>query len=144
MTPLTFYFTVDDAIAKHDEIIEKSGGLKGVLQLGMLESALEHIQNDTYYPDFIDKLTHIVDKVNRQVFVDGSKRSAITLGAYFLEINGYDQIVVDTFIKEMENPILLAAQSLINRDDLYAIIYDIVTHLELSDLTKVRFIKLLS
>lgn len=143
MIGLTFYFSAEDAISKHDEIIDKSGGIKGVLHRGMLESVLEHIKNDTYYPLFIDKLTHIVDQVNRQVFVDGSKRSSITLGAYFLEINGFDQIVVDTFIKEMENPILLAAQGLIKKDDLSAIISDLIYNLEISDMTKVRFIKLL-
>ncbi len=144
MSSLTFYFSAEDAISKHDEIIDKSGGVKGVQQRGLLESTLEHIQNDDYYPLFTDKLTHIVDQINRQIFVDGSKRSAITLGAYFIEINGFDQIVVDTFIKEMENPILLAAQGMISKDDLGAIMSDLVYNLEISDLTKIRFIRLLN
>jgi len=137
------YLDVVTAIAKHDEIIEKTGGLPGIQHLGMLESVLEHIKNDTYYPTFVDKLTHMVDQINRQIFVDGSKRSAITIGAYFLEINGFDQAVVGIFMREMENPILLAARNELNKEDLKAIIHDIIYNLELSEETKTLYLKLL-
>jgi death-on-curing protein len=137
------YIDAAAAIAKHDEIILKTGGLKGVQHEGMLESTLEHIQNDVYYPTFVDKLTHLVDQVNRQIFVDGSKRSAIAIGAYFLEINGFDQAVVGVFMREMENPILLAARSELDKEDLHAIINDVIYHLEVSDETKLRYLKLL-
>lgn len=143
MLPEIIYIDSLTAISKHNEIIEKTGGLPGIQHEGMLESALEHIQNDNYYPTFVDKLTHLVDQVNRQVFVDGSKRSAITIGAYFLEINGFDQAVVGVFMREMENPILLAARNELNRDDLKAIIRDVIYDLEVSDETKARYLKLL-
>jgi death-on-curing protein len=143
MLPKVLYIDSATAIAKHDEIIDKTGGLHGIQHEGMLKSALEHIQNDEYYPTFVDKLTHIVDQINRQIFVDGSKRSAITVGAYFLEINGFDQAVVGIFMREMENPILLAARSELDKDDLKAIINDLIHHLEISDETKARYLKLL-
>ncbi len=143
MSEFIRYFSAEDAIKKHDEIIRKSGGIIGILHKGILESTIEHIQYDNYYPTFVDKLTHLVYQVNRQIFLDGSKRSAIALGAYFLEINSFDQLVIDTFIREMENPILLAAQDKINKNDLGAIIHDLVYKLELSDETKMRFIKIL-
>lgn len=46
----------------HQQMIEAMQGLKGVnpQQIELLESALQQIQNDDYYPNFIDKLTHIV------------------------------------------------------------------------------------
>jgi death-on-curing protein len=143
MLPKILYVDSITAISKHDEIIEKTGGLHGVHHEGMLESTLEHIQNDDYYPTFVDKLVHLVDQINRQIFVDGSKRSAITIGAYFLEINGFDQAVVGIFMREMENPILLAARGELNKDDLRAIIDDVIYHLEVSDETKLRYLKLL-
>ncbi len=143
MLPEVFYIDVVIAIAKHDEIIEKTGGLHGIQHRGMLESALEHIQNDNYYPTFVDKLTHLVDQINRQIFVDGSKRSAITVGAYFLEINGFDQAVVGVFMREMENPVLLAARNELDKDDLRAIIQDVIYDLEVSDETKTRYLRLL-
>ena len=49
-----FYFDVYYAIELHDWIIDKSGGLAGINNLGLLESPLEHIQNDLYYPEFED------------------------------------------------------------------------------------------
>lgn len=44
------YFDSEHAIKLHDEIIEKSGGILGALNIGLLESTLEHVQNDFYYP----------------------------------------------------------------------------------------------
>ena len=79
------YFDIVHAIQVHDEIIERSGGIKGILNLGILESSLEHIQNDLYYPLLEDKLTHLFFSVNKNhSFQDGNKRSSIALSAYFL------------------------------------------------------------
>ena len=47
-----FYFNTHYAIQVHDWIIENSGGLKGNREIGLLDSALTHIQNDLYYPTF--------------------------------------------------------------------------------------------
>lgn len=137
------YIDIDVAIAKHDEIIDKTGGLSGILERGRLEGILEHIQNDDYYPTFVGKLTHLVDQINKQIFVDGSKRSSIAIGAYFLEVNGFDQAVVGYFMRAMENPILLAARNELNSDDLGAIIHDVIYDLEISDETKLRYLRLL-
>ena len=66
-------------------------------------SALEHIQNDDYYPTFEDKLVHIIWSINRNhSFSDGNKRLSITLGAQFLLLNGY-MFCVKRFMYEMEN-----------------------------------------
>ncbi|WP_072620963.1 hypothetical protein [Spirulina major] len=48
-----FYFDIHYAIKLHDWIIEKSEGFPGVNNLGLLESALDHIQNDCYYPEIV-------------------------------------------------------------------------------------------
>lgn len=53
------YFDIEHAIAVHDHIIERSGGLQGIRDRGVLESVLDHIQNDWYYPSFESKLTHL-------------------------------------------------------------------------------------
>lgn len=82
-----FYFDIQHAIKKHDWIINNSGGLHGYRDLGLLESALGHIQNDMYYPTFYEKLKHLIYSVNKfHPFVDGNKRSSLMLGAYFLEL----------------------------------------------------------
>jgi death-on-curing protein len=88
----------------HKKTIEYSGGGDlGVVNIGYLYSALEHIQNDDYYPTFEDKLVHIIWSINRNhSFSDGNKRLSITLGAQFLLLNGY-MFCVKRFMYEMEN-----------------------------------------
>ncbi len=47
-----FYFDIHHAVEDHDWIIENSGGLQGINNLGLLESALQHIQNELYERPF--------------------------------------------------------------------------------------------
>ena len=89
-----FYFDIKHAIEVHDWIIIHSGGLEGQREINLLDSALNHIQNDLYYPTFEDKLKHLIIAVNKfHPFYDGNKRSSLVLGAYFLELNGYDYCI---------------------------------------------------
>lgn len=121
-----FYFDIHYAIEVHDWIIEKSGGLSGVNNLGLLESTLEHIQNDSYYPEIHHKLTHLVFAINKfHSFIDGNKRSSIALGAYFLELNGYD-FLVKKFVLSMENIAVWVAEGKICKDLLSELIESIV------------------
>ena len=41
---MTFYFDTQHAIDVHDDIIEKSGGNSGALNIGLLDSVIEHIK----------------------------------------------------------------------------------------------------
>jgi death-on-curing protein len=66
------YFDIGHAIKVHDWIIDNSGGLHGQKEIGLLESALAHIQNDLYYPIFEEKLKHLVYVTNKfHPFSDG-------------------------------------------------------------------------
>ena len=98
------YITLDQAVATHRKTVEVSGGgAMGALNLGLLDSVLEQIQNDLYYPSFEDKLTHLFFSANKfHCFEDGNKRIAISLGAQFLLLNGY-VFVTTRFMREMEN-----------------------------------------
>lgn len=117
-----FYFDVAHAIETHDWIIEHSGGLEGTKDMGQLESPLEHIQNDGYYPEMEDKLTHLVFSINKHhAFNDGNKRSSLALGAYFLELNGFD-FAVKRFVLEMENIAVWVADNVIHKKLLHQII----------------------
>ena len=93
------YITIEQAKVTHEKTIEYSGG--GTCEhfdLGRLESVLENIQNDLYYPDFVDKLTHLFFCTCKfHCFADGNKRLAITLSAQFLLLNGYMAIAKDFF-----------------------------------------------
>lgn len=78
------YFDLKHAQKTHDKIIEISGGIQGAIDLGRLDSIIDQIKNDDYYPEFEDKLTHLVYSVNKgHCFTDGNKRTSIALGAFF-------------------------------------------------------------
>lgn len=139
------YFTFDDLVDKHNEVIEKSGGNVGILNEGLLRDCLEFICNDDYYPDFEDKLTHLIFSIAKNHgFCDGNKRTSIVAGAYFLELNAYDQYVIDAFMQNMENVILLTVQNLLTKEQLKQIISDLINNGELSDNTKMIYVELLS
>ncbi|GJL75577.1 MAG: death-on-curing protein [Nitrosomonas sp.] len=98
------YLTLDQAIEIHVKTIAVSGGgTLGHLDLGKLESVLQNIQNDDYYPAFEDKLTHLFFSACKfHCFQDGNKRIAITLCAQMLLLNGY-MYCTSSFLREMEN-----------------------------------------
>jgi len=122
----TLYFDLAHAIREHDWIIENSGGLPGMREIGYLESTLDHIQNDLYYPEFHDKLTQLVFAINKfHTFNDGNKRSSIALGAFFLELNGYDYCV-KKFVVEMENISVWLAEGKISKELLGEIILSLI------------------
>ena len=134
------YFDIEHAIRTHDFIINESGGSHGVNDIGLLESVLEHIQNDFYYPEFETKITHLVYSVNKNhAFTDGNKRSSIALGAYFLELNGLDYCV-DRFIIEMENISVHVADNRIDKPLLYKIIYSIINEDDFSEELRLKII----
>ncbi|MDO4680317.1 MAG: type II toxin-antitoxin system death-on-curing family toxin [Aerococcus sp.] len=96
------YLTIEDVLQVHDEVLSISGGASGVRDLGQLDSVLNHIQNDDYYPEFVDKLTHLIYSIIQfHIFIDGNKRTAIMAGLFFLNINYYSY-VSDEFIHTME------------------------------------------
>jgi death-on-curing protein len=133
-----FYFDIKHAVEVHDWIIDKSGGLEGQREINLLGSALEHIQNDLYYPTFEEKLKHLIIAVNKfHPFCDGNKRSSLVLGAYFLELNGYDYCI-ERFIFEMENIVVWLAEGKIDDDLLLDIVKSIINEDEFDESIKLR------
>ncbi|MBU6185383.1 MAG: type II toxin-antitoxin system death-on-curing family toxin [Cyanobacteria bacterium REEB444] len=133
-----FYFDSHYAVNVHDWVIENSGGLPGSNNLGLLESALEHIQNDLYYPEIQDKLTHLVFAIIKfHAFTDGNKRSSIALGAYFLALNGYN-FLVKKFALKMENIAVWVAEGKISKELLGELIESIIFEEDFSEELKIK------
>ena len=111
------YITLEQAKIVHQKTIQYSGG--GTLEhfdLGRLDSVLQNIQNDDYYPTFVDKLTHLFFCTCKfHCFADGNKRLAITLSAQFLLFNGY-MAVAKKFFTETENISYQVAAGKIDKD----------------------------
>lgn len=132
------YFNLEHAIQVQDYIIKESGGRSGLLNKGLLESILEHIQNDFYYENLEDKLCHLFFSINKNhAFNDGNKRSSIVLSAYFLEINGAD-FLVDKFIKQMENIAVSVADNKIDKCLLHEIICELIYKVEFSESLRLK------
>jgi death-on-curing protein len=117
------YLTLDQAIDIHAKTVEVSGGgTLGHLELGKLDSVLQNIQNDDYYPTFEEKLTHLFFSACKfHCFQDGNKRIAITLSAQMLLFNGY-MYCASSFLREMENISYHVAAGNIDKDLLLEII----------------------
>jgi len=134
---------IDDIVRVHDKVIEISGGLSGLKDIGYLESVIYQITNDDYYPEFEDKLTHLVFSINKfHAFQDGNKRTSIAVGAQFLELNGFDY-VVGRFIKEMENIAVCVADGMIDKDFLGELIYSIIYEDDFEESLKVKLANIL-
>ena len=135
------YFDAKHAIAVHDWIINVSGGLPGIKDIGQIDSILGHIQNDDYYPNFEDKLCHLIFAINKfHAFNDGNKRSSLVLGAYFLELNGYDYCV-EHFSLAMENIVVWLAEGKISKELLLRLITSLIMDDEYPESLKLELIQ---
>ncbi len=121
------YITLEQAVETHRKtVVVSGGGAMGQLNIGQLDSVLENIQNDLYYPSFEEKLTHLFFSANKfHCFEDGNKRIAISLGAQFLLLNGY-VFVASRFMREMENISYHVAAGRIDKDLLKEIICAVI------------------
>lgn len=118
------YITLEQALDTHRKTIQYSGGgMTQSLDEGRLDSVLAHIQNDLYYPTFVDKITHLFFSVCKfHCFSDGNKRLAITLSAQFLLLNGH-MAVARTFFENTENISYQVAAGKIEKE----LLHDIMT-----------------
>lgn len=137
--------SISDVIEVHRKTVEISGGgTDGILDTGSLEAAIEFIQNDDYYPTFIDKLTHLVYVANKShCFQDGNKRIAISLGMKFLLDNGY-LFAAQRFIFKMEIVSLHLAAGRIDKDFLRKLIESIVYEEDYSESLKMELLDCIS
>ena len=117
------YFSLEIAEQIHRlTVIHSGGGAYGKIDLGKLDSVLQNIQNDDYYPTCADKITHLFFCACKfHAFEDGNKRIAITLPVALLQINGYGELA-NRFFKQTENITYHVAAGKINKDLLHEIV----------------------
>lgn len=116
------YLNFDEVILIHDLIIKETGGLIGFNKnsIGYLESALNQIKIDDFYPSFSDKLTHLMFAcIKFHPFNDGNKRSSIFIGMHFLLIN--NKTIKDFAIK-FEDIVVDVAEDKISKEELKQLI----------------------
>jgi death on curing protein len=79
-------------LAVHDEQLAEHGGIAGIRDTGMFESAMQRAPNLAAYgtPDFADlAASYGVGLAKNHAFLDGNKRTAFVATELFLALNGY-------------------------------------------------------
>jgi len=86
---VTQFLSLDEVLAIHDRLIEAFGGVPGIRDPGLLESALYRPQSG-YYESLEEMATALFESllINRP-FVDGNKRVTFFATDVFLRLNGW-------------------------------------------------------
>ena len=83
----------DTVVAVHQMLLAEHGGLSGIRDETLLESALTRPQQRFAYGDNVSifelAASYSYGLAKAHPFVDGNKRVALTVAAIFLELNGY-------------------------------------------------------
>jgi death on curing protein len=81
----------EDCLALHDMMLAQYGGLSGVRDEGLLESALAKPQNHfAYQSPALSEMaaSYAAGIIHNHPFLDGNKRTGFMLAATFIELNG--------------------------------------------------------
>ena len=89
------YLSVGHIIAIHDTLIEEFGGSFGLRDHELLESAstqpMQSFGGEDLHPTLFDKAAAYAFFISEnQPFIDGNKRTASSVSAVFLDINGFE------------------------------------------------------
>ena len=83
-----------DVVAVHDSLMAQHGGLPGLRDRGLLESALARPRQHYSYAETIDVIQmatlYTAGVITNHPFIDGNKRAGFLVGIMFLELNGFN------------------------------------------------------
>lgn len=94
----------EDCVAIHEMMLAQHGGLTGVRDEGLLESALSKPQNLFVYssPALTEMAaSYAAGVILNHPFLDGNKRTGFVLAATFLEVNGMEFMATEESVVEM-------------------------------------------
>lgn len=99
------YLTAEELLFIHFELIEGTGGSHGVRDVHLLGSILEKpkmgVGGTELLPTVFDKAAAYLEAIARyHVFVDGNKRTAVTVAARFLYLNGFELAASNRDVEE--------------------------------------------
>lgn len=97
MTTKIIFPTVAQVLYIHDQMIKRFGGVFGVRDLGLVESALARPKatfgSQYLYESIFDKAAALLQSLlKNHPFMDGNKRTALVSAGLFLKKNGYSLI----------------------------------------------------
>jgi len=88
------FLSAEQILFIHARLIEETGGSHGVRDLDSLLSAIGRPQanfdGQDHYPDLFSKAAAWMEScIGNHLFVDGNKRTGVTVAGIFLRRNGY-------------------------------------------------------
>ena len=112
------YLTAEEILVIHSEIIDETGGMHSVRDIGLLMSIAEKPKSrfggkELYEGVFQKAAIFLESLVQYHVFIDGNKRTGAVSSARFLFINGYELIATN---KELENFVMKIAVDKLDLD----------------------------
>jgi len=87
--PPRIYPTVAETIETHRLLIEEFGGVQGIRDAGLVESAVLRPQTG-YYGNLLEEVSALMESLaNNHAFIDGNKRISFVMTDAMLRANGY-------------------------------------------------------
>ncbi len=89
------FFEYEQVVKIHRSLIEKAGGMDGIRDAQLLDSALktpfQTFGGNNLYPDILDKASQLCySLIENHPFVDGNKRIGVHLMLLFLKLNNIE------------------------------------------------------
>ncbi len=114
------YLTLDEVLEIYRHLMEQSGGIAGVANLGALDSAVAQPRmmfgGDELYPTIVEKAAALgFSLIKNHAFVDGNKRIGHAAMEVFLVLNGWE---ISATVDEQEQIILQVASGDLGREQL--------------------------
>lgn len=106
------YLSPEQVLFIHSRLIDTTGGLHGIRDISLLQSAVSRpkatFERKDLYPDLFHKTAALMESLAcNHPFIDGNKRTAVTASGIFLNMNGYK---LECSSKELERFALSVAQ----------------------------------
>ena len=116
------FLSVDNVIYLHADSIRTEGGIAGIRDVPLLESAVLMPQQQfggQYLHDSISVMAaaYLFHIVSNHPFLDGNKRAGVMAAFVFLDTNSYDLIASP---KDLESMVLRTAAREISKDEVIA------------------------
>ena len=101
-----FFLTVEEVIGLHGDQIEEFGGIHGIRDEGLIESAVmtpqasfggEYLHSDLFEMG----AAYAFHLAENQPFLDGNKRTALSSALVFMRINGFSVLDPDGKLYDM-------------------------------------------
>jgi death on curing protein len=113
------YLSLKEVLELHRLLIEQTGGMSGVRDIGLLESAIAQplmsFGGEELYPTIIEKAAALgFSLIKNHPFNDGNKRIGHAALETFLVLNGYE---LNAGVDEQEQVILKVAASELGREE---------------------------